>query len=962
MANNEYLPGQRWVSTTEADLGLGIVVENTGRLVEIAFPAAGERRTYAIDQAPLSRIVYREGEQVTSIDDVTITVMGCEADEYGILHYAGTTDEGDSVLLAETELDSFVRFSKPQDRLFSGQIDKNRHFELRAETLRLKHRLIQSPAYGLIGGRVQPLKHQFYIANQVASRHAPRVLLADEVGLGKTIEAGLILHQQLIRGLAERALILLPDSLMHQWLVEMLRRFNLQFTILDENRCLDLQESGFENPFESAQLVLCPLSFLEEYPERREQAEAAGWDLLIVDEAHHLEWHEDLPSESYLCVEALAAAIPGLLLLTATPEQLGVEGHFARLRLLDPARYHDLNSYLEEESDYREVSDLVELMMQDTAASQIVAEPEKFSNMMEFLGEQATEKLLTELATGDADASKAAIDHAVSQLLDQHGTGRVLFRNTRDAIAGFPERKLTIHSLPQPTGWQALTEQAELEQQLRPESLLGDGWMELDSRVSWLTEWLEEHRSEKTLVICANASTAQALEERLRTRAAIRSSVFHEGLSLVERDRAAAWFADREADSAQALICSEIGSEGRNFQFASHLVLFDLPLNPDLLEQRIGRLDRIGQKNTVQIHLPAYEHSATEMLANWYHKGINAFETPCPAGLQLFDQLEQPLRFCLANAGNVEQDETFAALMETSQQLAEETRLRLQEGRDRLLELNSCQPAKAEALLEEFDEAEFTELMASYFNRVLDQFGVTRTDHSEACQVITPSAHMTVDSLPGLSEDGITVTYDREHALSREDVHLLTWEHPIAQGAMEIITDGEFGNTSLVTLHLPPLPAGSLLVETLYTLHCPAPKSLQLQRYLDTPYLRFVMNDAGKSLGHVLIESKLNKRVERIKTGKAREMLRHIQQPVEGLLLKSGALAKVEQQKLLDQALEKMHLSMDDEIERLVELAKVNPNIRAEEIEKLMADKETLQSFLQHATVQLDSLRVIVVV
>src|SRR5690606_39161327 len=177
------------------------------------------------------------------------------------------------------------------------------------------------------------------IASEVAERHAPRVLLADEVGLGKTIEAGLIIHQQLLTGRAGRVLILVPDSLIHQWLVEMLRRFNLHFTILDAERCAALAPSfddeeddgragdGDINPFESAQLVLCGLAFLVDDPARQQQARDAGWDLLVVDEAHHLRWAEGAASPAYACVEALAAQVPGLLLLTATPEQLGLESH-----------------------------------------------------------------------------------------------------------------------------------------------------------------------------------------------------------------------------------------------------------------------------------------------------------------------------------------------------------------------------------------------------------------------------------------------------------------------------------------------------------------------------------------------------------------------------------------------------------------------------------------------------------
>ncbi len=193
-------------------------------------------------------------------------------------------------VVPELDLNSFVQFSKPQERLFAGQIDKNRAYKLRLDTLRYYREQQQSPVAGLLGARIQLLPHQLYIANEIASRYAPRVLLADEVGLGKTIEAGLIIHQQLITGRAGRVLIAVPDSLVHQWLVEMLRRFNLFFTIMDEERCVALVESGAENPFESAQLVLCSLSFLSGQPGRLEQAADAGWDLLVVDEAHHLEW------------------------------------------------------------------------------------------------------------------------------------------------------------------------------------------------------------------------------------------------------------------------------------------------------------------------------------------------------------------------------------------------------------------------------------------------------------------------------------------------------------------------------------------------------------------------------------------------------------------------------------------------------------------------------------------------
>ncbi|MEY0159904.1 SNF2-related protein, partial [Providencia manganoxydans] len=203
-----------------------------------------------------------------------------------------------------------------------------------------------------------------YIANEVGKRHNPRVLLADEVGLGKTIEAGMIIHQQIMDGRAERVLIIVPESLQHQWLVEMLRRFNLRFSLFDDSRYSEsLLDS--DNPFETEQMIICSLDFVRKNKQRFEHLVEATWDMLVVDEAHHLVWSEKAPSREYQVIETLAEAIPSVLLLTATPEQLGQESHFARLRLLDPNRFHDYNEFINEQQKYRPVADAVTILLSE---------------------------------------------------------------------------------------------------------------------------------------------------------------------------------------------------------------------------------------------------------------------------------------------------------------------------------------------------------------------------------------------------------------------------------------------------------------------------------------------------------------------------------------------------------------------------------------------------------------------
>ncbi|MEJ2590506.1 MAG: SNF2-related protein, partial [Candidatus Thiodiazotropha sp.] len=336
---SDFFPGQRWISDTESELGLGTVVEQAGRRVRLRFAAAQEERVYALDGAPLTRVAFATGDRIENRHGLRLRVEQVIERDH-LLIYQGTAEDGSVQQLPESDLSDSLRISQPRDRLLAAQIDPPHWFQLRYLTLQALGRLRQSPVLGLGGPRIDLIPHQLYIAHEVANRPAPRVLLADEVGLGKTIEACLILHHQLITGRASRALILVPDALVHQWLVELLRRFNLRFRIFDEETCQAIQDSGQgDNPFHAEQLVLCSLALFRHNPERLAQATAGGWDLLIVDEAHHLTWSAEAPSPEYLLVEALARSTPGVLLLTATPEQLGQAGHFARLRLLDPDRY-----------------------------------------------------------------------------------------------------------------------------------------------------------------------------------------------------------------------------------------------------------------------------------------------------------------------------------------------------------------------------------------------------------------------------------------------------------------------------------------------------------------------------------------------------------------------------------------------------------------------------------------------
>ncbi|HHQ4930238.1 TPA: RNA polymerase-associated protein RapA [Aeromonas hydrophila] len=947
--------GQRWISDTETDLGLGTVVAVEGRMVTLLFPATGENRMYAKEEAPVTRVSFNVGDQIASHEDWTMTVEEVQEKD-GLLIYVGVrTDNDEPVALKEVFLNNFIKFNKPQDRLFAGQIDRMSRFTLRYEALINQHQRRRNPTRGLAGGRVSLIPHQLYIAHEVGHRYAPRVLLADEVGLGKTIEAGMIIHQQLLSGRAHRVLILLPETLQHQWLVEMLRRFNLHFSLFDEERCIEAFADA-ENPFETEQLVICSLDFLRKKRRRFEQVLEAEWDLLVVDEAHHLEWSEEAPSRAYEMVEALAEQVPGVLLLTATPDQLGHQSHFARLRLLDPERFYDYEAFLAEEQAYGQVASAAQELLDG-----------------ETLSDEARQILTTQLEGLDLN-DVTARQQAVAKLLDQHGTGRVLFRNSRANIQGFPERHLNVYPMPLPEQYKTAIKvmgmmggnggdlQTRALRYLYPEKIFqqfeGDNatWTQFDPRVEWLLELLLSARQQKVLVICSEAATAIALEEALRTREGIRGAVFHEGMSILERDKASAYFAQAEG-GAQVLLCSEIGSEGRNFQFASHLVLFDLPLNPDLLEQRIGRLDRIGQQNTVEIHVPYLEGTAQRALQLWYHDGLDAFEQTCPTARPVFEAVRDELFELLA--ANTGDQAPLDALLVKTRELHEPLKARLEQGRDRLLEIHSSGGAAAQQLVDKLAAEDDDTGMISFALKMFDEIGVNQDDRGENALVLTPGDHMLVSSFPGLPQDGMTITFDRNTALSRDDMALLSWDHPMMRGGIDLILGSEIGATSVALLKNKALPIGSILLELIFVAESAAHP--QLYRFMPPTPIRLLMDKNGQNLGEKVAFDAFNRQLTPVNRHLGSKLVTASQPVIHGLIGKGQAIAEELKGGIVDKARAQMAQTLQQDLDRLEALKAVNPNVRDSELDYLRNLQAELHHLIDQTQLKLDAIRFIVV-
>ncbi len=902
------IPGQRYISTSEPALGLGHILSEQKGLVEICFPAAEDTRTYAVETAQLVRVRFAPGDEISDHSNNLLTVEEV-SEEDGMLTYLG---QGKSI--HESDLLDSLSFIRPEKRLLAGMTDQPVDFDRRLDALRWNAKIRRSPARGYTGARIDLIPHQLSIVAEASNRLHPRVLLADEVGLGKTIEACLILHRLHLTGRADRILILVPEPLVHQWLVELLRRFNMLFAIFDEGRCQasnsvkdGLLPSGEDvNPFSDSQLILCATSFLAEDKHRAEQARAAGFDLLIVDEAHHLEWCEEGTSPAYAMVESLAKQIPSLLLLTATPQQLGPEGHFARLRLLDPARYSDLGDFLEETESYTPLAEAVEALTNGKIPK----------NITDFtLTSPRAEKHLADLRKGTEDARQPLI----SELIDSFGTGRVLFRNTRERLTGFPKRIPILHPL---------------EKGVSP--------------YAWLAELLKSlPETEKVLLITNSPEAAITVQEKLLELLHTETALFHEDLSMLQRDRNAAYF--QEEEGARILICSEIGSEGRNFQFAHHMVLFGLPRDPEVLEQRIGRLDRIGQTGDIHIHIPYGKDSRSELQARWLHEALDVFSEPLKGATTLSTELLPELDE-LNEASPT--SKKFKDFLKRSTELKAEVTHSLATGHDRLLELGAPPASQSAELLEAIDTADEDPRFSKFTIKLFDHLGLDVSDLSSRAYIFKRGPRQS-DAFADLPDEGLSATFDRTTALSREDLQFLTIDHPLFRDALEQLLDGSSGNAAFANLSTG--KGKSILLECAFVLEVIAPSRLQIDRFLPPTLLRVIVDHTGKAQTKAppasLLQPGNPRRIvgqEAFKTSLFPMML----DAAKAVATRASAKPTAAAQELAKETIGK-------QVARLKDLATRNPAISEAEIKTLEAGARETEEVLKQARVRLDSLRLI---
>lgn len=957
--------GQRWSSEAEPELGPGKLVFLQGKTLTIQFGQHGESRSYRTTGAPIKRLIHQPGEEVKHPEG-SFMILEREERE-GLLYY-----RGDGIELCESEL---IESTTPKEdlvqRLFEGESSKLSEYEMRSQARALKTKVDASSVSGLLGVRIDNIPHQLQIAARACSEpRIPRRLLSDEVGLGKTIEAGLIYHRLKVTGQVKRTLILAPESLVNQWLVELYRRFNTLFTLVDDDHCDSVEEADKDaNPYQMRNDVLCDTDFVFLDSLRQKQILECKWDLIIIDEAHRIDTGDNADSFEYNFLAKLTKKTPGLLLLTATPIQVQLEAHFARLKLIDPIRFGDFETWLEEHKNYRQVAEELAPIIDDMPDSwaDVTKQLPADSKVNDFLQKYPATRTL-------------GVTGGLRFIADFLGTGRSVVRNTRSAIGGFPGRELHVHPLDPDEDYAADTVQflqddvdemidyskvgfrfnlslsidkdCLVDRDLRIVTAL---WCQ-DEKVKWLVNMFKGmFKNEKILIICSSREVVVALNEAIQRLTTLEVAMFFEDMPIVARDRAAAFFADEEG--ADMLIASEIGSEGRNFQFAHHLVMFDLPLDPGLLEQRIGRLDRIGQRETINIHVPWVKGRAGQRLYEFYQLGLNAFIKPVLGVEALYQEFQNKLGEYLFHP-EADFEEFHAQFLPHVKKQTIDLRKNIEDGRDKLMEFSSYDAEIAKQVVADIEEWDNDYETGTILLELIEEIGVTvKKGRHTATWILKPTDHMTVPEVPGISEEGMTVTLDRATALSHENIEFLTVDHPLAQAVFDIWLGSDKGETTFCQVD--DWDRKGIFFEFGYLWQASCPTQWNLQRLFSPKGFKVLINKEGQDFSDEIEELNDSMPVDgHISViGKLKEMLGG---DLGSALIKAKELCKDKSNELEASAKAEAIEAFKAEIQRLMVLKEIDEERVSKRIKQLQGFAMSLDDTLGKIPLRLETFRLIV--
>jgi len=790
---------------------------------------------------------------------------------------------------------------------------------LRIEALNAKKRWHTSTVRGLMGGRIMLFPHQLYLSHNLEHRHRIRVLLADEVGLGKTIEAGLILHRSLLSGRVERVLILVPPALTYAWFAELYLRFNLCFRVLDDTMVEEII-TGCGIQLQEIHLLICPKDRLTELPLLEED-----WDMLIIDEAHHYQPN----TEDFSQLQAFCKAIPHVLMLSATPDQDGSQAHFMRLKCLDSENFDDPNTQQEQMQHAKLAAKLVQNLQHQKLNSTLLKKAKAL--LKPWKPEQGWE----------AFSKSCDVESNLTQrLMDRHALGRLMIRNTRKGIGGFPKRIPHLLFL---TESDSKKHQKEFFQNQSLETEFKLAHYEKDERLKVLVQLSETHPGDKILVLCHHRLKTEAIVRALDSLCNLKIAKFHEGMTLMDRDRQAAWFQEPEGPSI--LVSSPLGAEGRNFQMAKHLYLFDQPLMPEALEQWIGRLDRIGQGNEVHLYVPVIEDSLQHRLYQCHQK-LGVYQQAYRGSQHTHGKLLSSLLDNLQLESSIFQI-WLAELDQKNKTIMHD----LEQSRDILLEMISYNEKQAQKLVESVETMDDNSELENWMELAWDHHSI------ESKKIRRQTYHLQAgdgyaNPFPGFKEGGMAITFDRIRALKHDDVTFLTWDHPMVRSSLDMVISGSMGNSSVTKVYHSKV---GIIVEAIFVVYNTLPAKYRADRFFPLEPIHLAMDRDLVDISRQTLDQLIFYTTEPnaiLSNPKVRDSLHTILQALK-------RKAELQIPNLIVQAKQSMAQVYDEAIAHMRYLKQINPTFNNHELLAFEQERQLLDQGLEQVILKLDALRLI---
>ena len=812
--------------------------------------------------------------------------------------YAEVGIGADSMLVHIDDLELAAK--SPTDLLIDSPLGGAEAYALRLQSLYLRHAYKYDRLSGLSNARIEPTLHQVYIAHRVTGKLYPRMILADEVGLGKTIEAGLIIKELRARELVDRVLIICPASLQIQWKQELLSKFNEDFEIMDGDAARFMGKAGV-NPWTKRDNLIASLPFAAS-PKRAAEIAEADWDLVIFDEAHRVRRTQSgsktRTTQAYELADELKESVEGLLLLSATPMQLHQFELFSLIELVEPGLYPGFDVY---EAQRKLLPPLNELMKGLIGWEALL--PEERARLLRQHGPLLKSVDVDPELEPSPLEERRARDEALDALSERHPLTGVLVRNRRSQVLDSPvERKATRFLVPLEDDERQLYEdvtvylrdvynasqlnknkavgflmvtyqkmlassstaihsslrkrleklraQLESEQERKSKALsavrleeLSDA-EELSSAAEEVEDVVDVHALEWEIEVLADLVSRlgrardskgnelltavglifqENVDERLiiftqfiETQEWLGHVLRHNGytvnlfngrLNLDRKEEEVRSFRDK----GQILISTEAGGEGRNFQFCHFLVNYDLPWNPMKVEQRIGRLDRIGQKKNVYIYNLACEGTVEERVLNVLDERIGLFEESVGSLDPILGQVEGHIEQIVMSQAK-DFDVVFNEYEKDIEKKVLEAKAKEQAFADFALDRSSFRRDEAQELLDESPLARWTDLRG-YVDRGLAYFGGMLTEHADGGDAISLTPRL--QSKMKVKDSLIQGTFDPESARIREDLPFFAFGHEVVDNILALPIESEPVLTAARSVASDP---SGVWVEILYSL------------------------------------------------------------------------------------------------------------------------------------------------